>query len=79
MTKQEAEKQRDKLFNDTRPMVLTKQVCRPKQIQDAVASTPTTAAPAPPKEDDVIIASSALPIASSSLEQISESVDTLRE
>ena len=46
MAEQEAEKQRDKLFNDTRPMVPTKQVWRPKQVQDAVASTPTTAAPA---------------------------------
>ena len=79
MTEQEAEKQRDKLFNDIRPMVPTKQVWRPKKIQDAVASTPITVAPTPPKEDDVIIASSALPIASSSLEQISESVDALEE
>ena len=79
MAEQEAEKQRDKLFNDTRPMVPTKQVWRPKQIQDAVASTPITAAPAIPKEDDTIIASSMLPIDSSSLGQISESVDALEE
>ena len=44
-----------------------------------MASTPITAGPTPPKEDDVIIALSALPIASSSLEQISESVDALEE
>ena len=68
MTKQEAEKQRDKLFNDTRPMVPTKQVWRPKQIQDAVASTPITAAPAPPKEDDATaITSSATHLTSPSL------------
>ena len=79
MTEQEAERQRDKLFNDTRPMVPTKQVWRPKQIQNPVSSTPITAVPTPPKEDDVIIASSALPISSSSLEQILESVDTLGE
>ena len=79
MAEQEAEKQRDKLFNDTRPMVPTKQVWRPKQIQDVVASTPITAAPTLPKEDDTIIASSTLPIASSSLGQITESVDALEE
>ena len=79
MAEQEAEKQRDKFFNDTRPMVPTKQVWRPKQIQDAVAFTPITAAPTLPKKDDAIIASSTLPIASSSLGQFSESVDALEE
>ena len=79
MAEQEAEKQRDKLFNDTRPMVPTKQAWIPKQIQDAVASTPITAATTLPKQDDTIIASSMLPIASSSLGQISESVDALEE
>ena len=80
MTKQEAKKQRDKLSNDTRPMVPTKQVWRPKQIQDAVASTPITEAPAAPKEDDATaITSSATLLTSPSLGQISESVDALEE
>ena len=80
MAEQEAEKQRDKLFNDTRPMVPPKQMWRPKQIQDAVAATPITAAPAPPKEDDATsITSSATLLTSPSLGQISESVDALEE
>ena len=80
MTEQEAEKQSDKLFNDTRPMVPTKQVWRPKQVQDAVASTPTTTAPARPKEDDATsIASFATLLTSPSLGQISESMDALEE
>ena len=80
MTKQEAKKQRDKLFNDTRPMVPTKQVWRPKQIQDAVASTPITTTPVLPKEDDAttITSSTTLPT-SPSLGQISELVDALEE
>ena len=73
MAEQEAEMQRDKLFNDIRPMVPTKQVRMPKQIQGAVVSTSVTAAPTPPKEDDATaVTSSATPIDSTSLGQISE-------
>ena len=61
-------------------MIPPKQVWRPKQIQDAVTSTPITAAPAPPKEDDATsITSSATLLTSPSLGQISESVDALDE
>ena len=80
MAEQEAEKQRDKLFNDTRPMVPAKQVWRPKQIQDTSASTSITEVPTPPKEDDATaITSSATLLTSPSLDQISESVDPLEE
>ena len=80
MAEQEAEKQRDKLFNDTRPMVPAKQMWRPKQIQDTSASTSITEVPTPPKEDDAtaITSSTTLPT-SPSLDQISESVDPLEE
>ena len=72
MAEQEAEKQRDNWFNDIRPMVPTKQVWVPKQIQSAVVSTSVTSAPIPPKEDDAtVITSSAAPINSAPPEQIS--------
>ena len=80
MAEQEAEKQRDKLFNDTRPMVPPKQVWRPKKIQDTAASTSITAIPTSPKEDDAIdMTSSATLLTYPSLGQISESVDALEE
>ena len=80
MAEQEAEKQRDKLFNDTRPMVPAKQMWRPKQIQDTSASTSITEVPTPSKEDDATaITSSATLLTSPSLGQISESVDALEE
>jgi hypothetical protein len=68
IVEQEAEKQRDKLFNDARPMVPAKQVWKPKPIQDASVSISITAASTAPKEDDAtLITSSTSPIASSSL------------
>ena len=80
MAEQEAEKQRDKLFNDTRPMVPAKQVWRPKQIQDTTTSTSTTTIPTSPKEDDgTDMASSATLLTYPSLGQILESVDALEE
>ena len=80
MAEQEAEKQKGKLFNVTRPMVPAKQVWKPKQIKDATTSTSIAAAPMTPKEEDAApITSSPSPIASSSLGQISDSVDTLEE
>ena len=61
-------------------MVPAKQVWKPKPIQDAAASTSITAASTSPKEDDAtLITSSTSPIASSSLGQISDPVDTLEE
>lgn len=80
MAEQEAEKQRDKLFNDTRPVVPAKQVWRPKQIQDTIASTSITATPTSPKEDDATdITSSVTLLTSPSLGRISESVNALEE
>ena len=80
MAEQEAEKQRNKLFNDTRPMVPPKQVWRPKQMQDTTASTSITAIPTSPKEDGATyMTSSATILTSPSLGQISESVDALEE
>ena len=55
---QKAEKQRDKLLNDIRPMVSTKQVWMPKQIQGAVAFTSVTTATTLPKKDDATIITS---------------------
>ena len=80
MAEQEAEKQRDKLFNDTRPMVPPKQVWRPKQIQDTSTSTSITTIPTSPKEDDATyMTSCATLLTYPSLGQISESVDALEE
>ena len=76
MEEQEAEKQRDKWFNDIRPMVPTKQVWVPKQVQSVVVSTSVTSAPIPPKEDDATaITSSTTPIDSAPPEQIPESMN----
>ena len=80
MTEQEAEKQRGRLFNNTRPMVATKQMWRPKQIQATSSSTSITEVPTPPKEDDATaITSTATLLTSPSLGQILESVDPLEE
>jgi len=77
---QEAEKQRDRMFNESRPMVPPKQVWRPKQKENIAASALIIATPTPPTEDDAAtITSSTLPTTSSSLEDISESVDMLAE
>jgi len=80
MAEQEAEKQRDNWFNDIRPMVPTKQVWVPKQIQSAMVSTSVTSAPIPSKENDAtVVTSSAAPINSAPPEQISEPMDTPEE
>ena len=74
------ERQMDELFSEIRPIALTKQVWRPKQIQDTSASTSITKVPTPPKEDDATaITSSVTLLTSPSLSQISESVDSLEE
>ena len=80
MAEQEAEKQRDKWFNEDRPMVPAKQVWKPKQIKDAAVPMSITAAPTPPKEDDAAaLTSSTSPVTPSSLGQISELVDAPEE
>ena len=77
---QEAEKQRDKLFNERRPMVPPKQVWRPKQKENVAASALIVATPTLPTEDDATaITSSTSPITSSSLRDISESGDMLED
>ena len=57
-------------------VIPTKQVWMPKQIQGAVAFTSVTTATTLPKKDDAtIITSSPSPIDSTSLRQISKSMD----
>lgn len=77
---QEAEKQRVKFFNETRPMVPPNQVWKPKQKENVAASSLIIATPTPPMKDDMAtIISSTSPITSSLLGDISESVDMLEE
>ena len=59
---QEVEKRRDELFNKIRPMVPAKQVWRPKQKENAYASTLATTASTPPKKDDAVPITSSLPL-----------------
>ena len=71
-------KKRDELFNEIRPMALTKQVWRPKQKQNTDASTLAAATPSPPKEDDATpITSSTLPETSPSIEESLSPIYTL--
>ncbi|KAM3299914.1 hypothetical protein ACQJBY_041083 [Aegilops geniculata] len=63
------ERQRDELLSEIRPMAVTKQVWRPKQKENADASTLATATHSPPKEDD------ATPITSSTPPETSPSVE----
>ena len=74
----EVEKQREKLFNKIRPMAPAKQMWRPKQIESIAASTSITAAPTPPKKDDVVPITSSIPlVTSSSTEETSSPIYTL--
>ena len=49
---QEAEKLRDKFFNESHPMVPPKQVWRPKQKENIATFALIIATPTPPTEDD---------------------------
>ena len=77
---QEAEKLRDKFFNESRPVVPPKQVWKPKQKESIATSAFIIATPTLPTEDDAAaITSSTSPITSYSLGDISESVDMLED